>query len=708
MSKLPITSLDFSFFDGKRTPGGRGGYSKVEWRRSPASVPRWNIPPHSNVDSFHVGTGQRGRRPLPIPTWNRVTGASSSPSVLTWNGGRSPAHVHSTLEQWGGGHPRLQHGMEAGIMPSYLYSTLEWGGKVKPWLAPSIQTDDIIQPTTMKYAIYIIYQLPLSAMCNLLGLKESFTALDGETPSRSRADSGKMMRVMKQLNLHNCSTSRPKSFTWCMFFNSNSLSTSQINVPSSEIDRICKIINDHPFPNSVLESSLHQNNITLSTTLVENVLGRLFSGHVNGSKAFQFFHWASKQNPDYQHNSNAYEKMLHILARMKDFDKVWELLEEMHENNKITKKALSIVLSKYARLRSFDETLEAFERMERYLGKVDTDAFNVLLQAFCTQRHMKEARGVFNRMHHRFSPNTQTFNILLLGFKESCNATAAEIFFRDMIRRGCNPDAVTYNILIDALCKDRRIDNAFELVDVMKRRGCNLTIRTYTTLIHGLGIVRNVERARQVFVEITMNGFEPDTAAYNALISCFCKAGRVEDGLKLMDEMGSKGLCCDDMTYHTVFSAFLNLNKEEEVCELFTKMVAGDCVPKVSTATKLMKFFCSSGRHDMAFDLWNYVIQKGSCPHGHVSDLLITELCYSGKLQEAYDCCREIIEKGRHPYWQSYNMLQRFFKHTGRLNQLSDLLEKMKQLQCSLPASEGYISNLSLYENENVAVDRCS
>jgi pentatricopeptide repeat protein len=158
----------------------------------------------------------------------------------------------------------------------------------------------------------------------------------------------------------------PHFFTRCNFLNSHS----QINSPSQEIDKICKLINDHPFPHPAIESTLHHSNLTLSDSLVENVLGRLFSGHVNGSKALQFFHWTAQKNPDYQHTSQAYEKMLHILARMRDFDEVWELLDEMHQQNKITLKALSIVLSKYARRRSFEETLEAFEKMEKFVGKL--------------------------------------------------------------------------------------------------------------------------------------------------------------------------------------------------------------------------------------------------------------------------------------------------------------------------------------------------
>ncbi|GMQ04317.1 hypothetical protein CsSME_00049774 [Camellia sinensis var. sinensis] len=84
------------------------------------------------------------------------------------------------------------------------------------------------------------------------------------------------------------------------------------------------------------------------------------------------------------------------------FDKAWEFI---------------ILLSRITKFQTYEDTLEAFQRMEKniFVGrKFGTDEFNVLRRAFCTQRQMKKERSVFNKMHPLFSPNTKTMNILLL------------------------------------------------------------------------------------------------------------------------------------------------------------------------------------------------------------------------------------------------------------------------------------------------------
>ncbi|KAK7847217.1 pentatricopeptide repeat-containing protein [Quercus suber] len=127
-------------------------------------------------------------------------------------------------------------------------------------------------------------------------------------------------------------------------------SSNQSNLSSEtngEINKIIRIINDHPFPDQPLQPTLLQYTPPpiLSNNFVENVLGRLFAAHSNGLKALEFFKF-------YLHHSqfcpspDAFEKTLHILTRMRYFDKAWELMEEIRQRHPslLTLKSMSILL----------------------------------------------------------------------------------------------------------------------------------------------------------------------------------------------------------------------------------------------------------------------------------------------------------------------------------------------------------------------------
>ncbi|KAI3956412.1 hypothetical protein MKX01_016825 [Papaver californicum] len=426
---------------------------------------------------------------------------------------------------------------------------------------------------------------------------------------------------------------------------SHSISSHLIN-PSlkiiNEINRITKLINDHPFSEN---QSLFLQQIPpsiLSAHLIENVLGRLFSGHSNGLKAYEFFKFSLRLSESFKPTSDSFEKTLHILTRMKYFDKSWELMEDIQLKypHLLNLKSMSIFLSRFAKFQSFDETLDAFERLEKrvFVGRVfGVEEFNVLLKAFCLQRQIKEAKAVDN---------------------------AVELFYHEMIKRGFKPNVVTYNIRIDAY-----------FFEGMEKLGMLPTLETITTLIHGAGILRDVHKARELFDEIFVRNLEPDTGAYNALMSSILKSRDFSSAIKLMDEMEEKGIGYDNVTYHTVFSGFVKSKFIDDVCKLYRRMVDKQFVPKSCTVVMLMKYFCENQRMELGLELWDYLVVNGSCPHGHTVDLLVTSLCSCGEVDTAHECLKQLVERGRHPNEGGYRVLERFL-----LN---------KKLQTVLPPSKG-------------------
>ncbi|KAE8009897.1 hypothetical protein FH972_006303 [Carpinus fangiana] len=501
----------------------------------------------------------------------------------------------------------------------------------------------------------------------------------------------------------------PQKFSSLVTIAGKSSNQSNLSIETnSSINKIIRIINDHPFPDQPLQPTLLQcipPAPVLSNTFVENVLGRLFAAHSNGLKALEFFK-CYLNHSQFCPSSDAFEKTLHILARMRYFEKAWELMEEIQQRHPslLTLKSMSILLSKIAKFQSFEDTLEAFQKMENdvFVGrKFGTDEFNVLLRAFCTQRQMKEARSVFLKMHSRFPPNTKTMNILLLGFRESGDVTAVELFYHEMVRRGFKPNSITYNIRIDAYCKKGCFGDGVRLLEEMEQVNCLPTLETITTLIHGAGVVRNPIKARQLFDEIPLRNLHSDTGTYNALMSSLVRSKDVKSAVALMDEMEEKHIEHDSMTYQIMFSGLMRSNGIEGVCELYHKMVERNFVPQTRTVVMLMKFFCGNRQLDLGLNFWNYLVEKGYCPHGHALDLLVTGLCSLGRVQEAFECSKQVLERGRHISEPVSRMLERFLLQRGEMDKLSTLNQMIKKLQDILPPSVGHAvgSSASIEEN---------
>ncbi|XP_011101509.1 pentatricopeptide repeat-containing protein At3g61360 [Sesamum indicum] len=498
-------------------------------------------------------------------------------------------------------------------------------------------------------------------------------------------------------------TSRSYKFNQLIRINKN-LKIVQLHLSmekDTEIERIVRIINDHPFPDKPLSPILHSRipQAALSTPFVEKVLGKLFAAHSNGLKAYEFFKYCL-HNQQYNPSSDAFEKTLHILTRMRYFDKAWELMERIKQAHPslLTLKSMSIMLSRIAKFQSYEETLAAFEKMQMDIfsgNKFWTNEFNVLLRAFCTQRQMKEARAVFNKMHSQFPPNTKTMNILLLGFKESGDVTAVELFYHEMIRRGFKPNSVTYSIRIDAYCKKGHFGDALRLFEAMESANCAPSLETITTLIHGAGVARNITKAKQLFEDIPKRSLQPDTAAYNALLSSLIRSKDVISATALMDEMEKRNIEHDNVTYHTMFLGLMRSEGIGGVSTLYVKMVEKKFVPKTRTIVMLIKFFCENCRVDLGLDLWNYLMKKGHCPHSHALDLLVTGLCARGRVEEAFVCCKQMLERGRTVSLIVFKMLERVLVQMGEVDKLEELRCMIKKLKLLLPPPKQDTINLS-------------
>ncbi|CAA7409343.1 unnamed protein product [Spirodela intermedia] len=460
-------------------------------------------------------------------------------------------------------------------------------------------------------------------------------------------------------------------------------------------DRITKLINEHPFPSRPLLPLLerHLGPPLLSPELVEAVLFRLFRGHANSLKSLELLRFSLRRH--LRPSQRAFDAALHALARAGELERAWELLEEAAaaaDPSLLSSKSMGILLAKYAKFRTFEETMEAFERMEKvFVGReFGVDEFNVLLRAFCARRQVLAARAVFRRLHARFPPNSRTMNTLLLGFKETGNLMAMDMFFHEMILRGFAPDVVTFNIRIDGYCKKGRIREAMRFLQEMEEKNCSPTLETMTTLVHGAGVAKDASLARRLFDEMPARYLTHDAGAYNALMAALVRGkDQSWSAVEMMEEMEEKGIVPDDVTYHTALwgltAGAAAAAAGDEVCGLYRRMVEKNFVPATRTVVALMKFFCENRRVDFGLSLWRYLVGKGCCPHGHALDLLVTALCCRGRVEEACSCFKEVVERGRRPPERSFRVVEGFLlARDGGAERVEELKRMMEQLgSCS-------------------------
>ncbi|XVE55284.1 hypothetical protein DITRI_Ditri03aG0146300 [Diplodiscus trichospermus] len=437
--------------------------------------------------------------------------------------------------------------------------------------------------------------------------------------------------------------------------------------------KICKIMmSSSPV---VLDTALDQSRLRVSPEVVEDVLKRFENA---GMLAYRFFEWAEKQR-SYMHSVRAYHTMIESLAKIRQYQIMWDLVNTMRNKSILNVETFCIIMRRYARVQKVEEAVYTFNVMEKYGVPPNLAAFNGLLSALCKSKNVRKAQEIFDRMKDRFLPDSKTYSILLEGWGRAPNLPKAREIFREMVDMGCDPDIVTYGIMVDILCKAGRVDEAIAIVREMDSKGCRPTSFIYSVLVHTYGIENRIEDAVDAFLEMERNGIKADVAVYNALIGAFCKVNKLKNVYRVLNEMHSKDVAPNARTCNIILSSLIGRGETDEAVKVFRRLIK-ECEPDADTYTIMIKMFCERDELDMAFKVWKYMKLKRFIPSMHTFSVLIHGLCEMGDAAKACVLLEEMLEKGIQPSGVTFERLRQLLLKEGREDVLKFLQEKMNLL----------------------------
>ncbi|KAH9311092.1 hypothetical protein KI387_026127, partial [Taxus chinensis] len=169
--------------------------------------------------------------------------------------------------------------------------------------------------------------------------------------------------------------------------------------------------------------------VKVSEGLIEQVFKKFST---DWSSALGFFKWAGSQ-PGYRHTQEAYNTMVDILGKMKQFQEMWKLVEEMKlVGGLISLRTFTKVIRRYGGAEKWEEAIRAFNEMEEFGIEMDTAAMNVLLDVLCKEKTAEHVWDVFVDFKDKIPPDAHTFNALIHGWCKAKKFEEAEWTMEEM------------------------------------------------------------------------------------------------------------------------------------------------------------------------------------------------------------------------------------------------------------------------------------
>ncbi|WCJ22310.1 Pentatricopeptide repeat (PPR) superfamily protein [Euphorbia peplus] len=446
------------------------------------------------------------------------------------------------------------------------------------------------------------------------------------------------------------------------------------NADPEEVDRVCKVIEELFALDRNMEAVLDGCGVELSHDLVVDVLGRFRHAR---KPAFRFFCWAGRKE-GFELDSRSYNAMMSILGKSRQFETMVSMLDEMGEKGVLTMETFSIAMRAFAASKERKKAVGIFELMKKHKYKIGVETINSLLDSLGRAKLGKEAEALFDKLEDRFTPNLQTYTILLNGWCKVKNLMEAGRIWNEMVDKGFKPDIVAHNVMLEGLLKSKKMSEAIKLLMVMKSKGPSPDVWSYTKLIRALCKQAKMNEAVEYFDEMVELGCKPDAAVYTCLITGFGNQRRMDMVTKLLKEMKDEGCPPDGKTYNALIKLLTSRKRPEDAEKIYMKMVESGIEPTIHTYNMIMKSYFQIRNFEMGRAVWEEMIRKGCCPDDNSYTVFISGLISQGRSLEACKYLEEMLEKGMKAPEIDYSRFVADFSRLGKPDILEELAEKLK------------------------------
>ncbi|CAL4968402.1 unnamed protein product [Urochloa decumbens] len=376
--------------------------------------------------------------------------------------------------------------------------------------------------------------------------------------------------------------------------------------------------------------------IRLTSGVADSLLRRFGD---DWKSALGFFQWAQSRGDGYAHTPDTCGRMVDLLGKLRQIDRMWDLLSEMHCKGLVTVDAVAKSIRRLAAARRWKDAIVLFDRLEDMGLERNTETMNVLLDALCKEKKVELAREVFVVLSPHIAPDAYTFNIFVHGWCSVRRIDEAMWTIEEMKKKGFPPTVITYTAVLEAYCKQRKFRRAYDLLDSMSSQGCHPNVITYTMIMTSLAKCERFEEALSVSDRMRSSGCEPDTLFYNSLINLLGKAGHLFEASQVFRlEMPRNGVPRNLVTYNTMISILCQYGRDDDALDLLKEMEAQSCKPDLHTYQPLLRLFLSRrGRGDAVDRLLSELVNKSGLGLDlDTYTLLIHGLCRVAETEWAY------------------------------------------------------------------------
>uniref|UniRef100_A0A2P2QPK1 Pentatricopeptide repeat-containing protein At4g01400-like n=1 Tax=Rhizophora mucronata TaxID=61149 RepID=A0A2P2QPK1_RHIMU len=361
--------------------------------------------------------------------------------------------------------------------------------------------------------------------------------------------------------------------------------------------------------------------------------------------AKEIFDYASRQ-PNFQHSYSSYLVLILKLGRSKYFSLIDDLVIDLKSKGyPLTPTLFYYMIKVYGEANLPDKAMRTFYTMLEFNCKPLPKHLNRILEVLVVhQNYVRPAFDLFRDAHrHGVLPNTQSYNILMRAFCTNGKLSIAYKLFNQMFKRDVVPNVESYRILIQGLCRKSQVNGAVGLLEDMLNKGYVPDSLSYTTLLNSLCRKKKLREAYKFLCRMKGRGCNPDIIHYNTVILGFCRERRAMDARKVLEDMKSNGCLPNLVSYRTLVGGLCDRGMFDEAKMYLEEMLSKGFSPHFSISHALVKGFCNIGRNEDACGVMGALLKHGEAPYKDTWVIMITKICEVDDLERTGNMLDQVM-----------------------------------------------------------------
>ncbi|XP_010518774.1 PREDICTED: pentatricopeptide repeat-containing protein At5g46100 [Tarenaya hassleriana] len=377
-----------------------------------------------------------------------------------------------------------------------------------------------------------------------------------------------------------------------------------------------------------------------SQTITPAQVVKLMRAEKDVEKATSIFNSATAEYANgFCHDQSSFGYMVLRLVSANKFRAAEDLVERMKKESCVINEDILLSICRgYGRVHRPLDSLRVFHKMKDFGCNPTQKSCITVFAILVEENQLKVAFRFYKYMREvGLQPTVASLNVLIKALCRNGGTIDAGLkIFREMPKRGCNPDSYTYGTLINGLCRFGRIAEAKCLIKEMGEKDCAPSVVTYTSLIHGLCESKNVMEAMGLLEEMKCKGIEPNVFTYSSLMDGLCKDGRALQAMELFEMMVARSCKPNMVTYSTLITGLCKEQKLQEATELLDRMKLQGLKPDAGLYGKTISGFCGVSKFREAANFLDEMILGGITPnrltwsiHVRINNEVVRGLCTS-------------------------------------------------------------------------------